>query len=328
MNGRFGLSIVVPVYNGAATVGALVDALAGLDIEGGHEIILVNDGSPDDSREVCRQLTLRRDIPVTLVDLSRNFGEHNAVMAGLAQARGDYVINMDDDLQNPPEEVVRLWQYAREHRHDVVYTFYDKKQHAAWRNLGSALANLSADLLLDKPKGLYLSSFRCMSAFLVREVIRHGGPYPYVDGLIMQVTQNIGRLAVTHLPRAVGRSNYTLRKLVRLWLSIFLNFSVAPLRMASFLGICLGILGALAFGVVAYEALVMGGTPQGWGSVMGAVLVLSGVQMLMLGIIGEYLGRLFVTTNARPQYIVRETYGPAAESAREATQPATESPRR
>jgi len=303
----------VPVYNGASTVAALVDALALLAIEGGHEIILVNDGSPDDSRTVCRQLTLRRDVAVTLVDLSRNFGEHNAVMAGLAHARGDYVISMDDDLQNPPEEVVRLYEHTRNHQYDIVYTFYDRKEHSGFRNLGSRLANLSADVLLDKPKGLYLSSFRCMSAFLAREVARHGGPYPYVDGLIMQVTQNIGQLKVKHLPRAVGRSNYTLRKLVRLWLSIFLNFSVAPLRLASVLGIGLGVLGALAFAAVVYEALVTGGTPVGWASVMGAVLLLSGVQMLMLGIIGEYLGRLFMTSNARPQYIVRATYKPAAE---------------
>jgi glycosyltransferase involved in cell wall biosynthesis len=310
---RYGLSIVVPVYNGAATIVALVDALAGLSIEGGHEIILVNDGSPDNSAEICRQLTQRTDVPVTFCDLARNFGEHNAVMAGLAQARGDYVINMDDDLQNPPEEVARLHAYARDQRLDVVYTYYDKKEHAGWRNLGSWLANRSADMLLDKPRGLYLSSFRCMSAFLVREITRHTGPYPYVDGLIMQVTQRIGSLKVKHLPRAVGRSNYTMRKLVRLWLSIFLNFSVAPLRVASVLGLGLAVLGVIAFAAVTYEALVQGGTPRGWASVMGAVLLLSGAQMLMLGIIGEYLGRLFMTTNARPQYIIRETTQPGRE---------------
>ncbi|MFT3926894.1 MAG: glycosyltransferase family 2 protein [Myxococcales bacterium] len=310
---RYGLSIVVPVYNGASTIEALVDALAGLTIEGGQEIILVNDGSPDNSAEICRKLTGRKDVPVTFCDLSRNFGEHNAVMAGLSQARGDYVINMDDDLQNPPEEVARLYDYTRQNGLDVVYTYYDKKEHAGWRNLGSWLANRSADLLLDKPRGLYLSSFRCMSAFLVKEVVRHTGPYPYVDGLIMQTTQRIGSLNVKHLPRAVGRSNYTMRKLVRLWLSIFLNFSVAPLRVASVFGLGLAVLGVLAFAAVAYEAVVQGGTPRGWASVMGAVLLLSGAQMLMLGIIGEYLGRLFMTTNARPQYIIRETVQPDAE---------------
>lgn len=313
MTEKLGLTIVIPVYNGAASIAQLVDALAGLKIEGGHEIVLVNDGSPDNSREVCLKLTERRDVPVTLVDLSRNFGEHNAVMAGLAQARGEYVISMDDDLQNPPEEVVRLYEHTRANRYDVVYTYYDKKEHAGWRNLGSRLANLSADLLLEKPRGLYLSSFRCISAFVAREVVRHAGPYPYVDGLIMQVTQNIGRLKVQHLPRATGRSNYTLRKLVRLWLSIFLNFSVAPLRLASVLGICLGFLGAVAFIFVALEAILSSNTPQGWASVMGAILVLSGVQMLMLGIIGEYLGRLFMTSNDRPQYIIRQTFRPATD---------------
>src|SRR5436853_5229045 len=130
MDRPFALSIVVAVYNGAATIDTLVDALATLKIEGGHEIVLVNDGSSDNSLEVCQALTRRRDVPVTLVNLARNFGEHNAVMAGLAHARGAYVVNMDDDLQNPPEEVSRLYDYARGGNYDVVYAIYERKEHA------------------------------------------------------------------------------------------------------------------------------------------------------------------------------------------------------
>jgi len=188
----FALSIVVPVYNGASSLPVLVDALRSLEVPGGHEIVLVSDGSPDASLQVCQELCRRTDMPLSVVNLARNFGEHNAVMAGLSQIRGAYVITMDDDLQNPPGEVLRLFQHCKENHFDVVYTYYSKKNHSLWRNLGSRFANRCADVLLDKPKGLYLSSFRCMNAFTVEAILTHTGPFPYVDGLISQVTQNIG----------------------------------------------------------------------------------------------------------------------------------------
>ncbi len=301
----FALSIVVPVYNGATSVPTLVEALARLDVPGGHEIVLVNDCSPDNSLDVCRDLCRQNAVALTVVNLARNFGEHNAVMAGLSHARGEYIINMDDDLQNPPEEVVRLWRYAKDNGYDVVYTYYADKQHAAWRNLGSRFTNWCADNLLDKPKGLYLSSFRCMSAFVARNILEHTGPFPYVDGLIMQVTQNIGRLQVQHLARAEGRSNYTIRRLVRLFMSMFLNFSVMPLRIGTLTGFVMAGLGLLVFLIILIEA-IGGRTPQGYASVMAAILLLAGVQLIMLGLVGEYLGRLFLTVNRKPQFIVRD----------------------
>ncbi|MCW0235159.1 MAG: glycosyltransferase family 2 protein [Ferrovibrio sp.] len=301
----FALSIVVPVYNGAVSVPVLVEALARLEVPGGLEIVLVNDCSPDNSLDVCRDLCRKNAVALTVVNLARNFGEHNAVMAGLSHARGAYIINMDDDLQNPPEEVVRLWRYARDNSYDVVYTYYADKQHAAWRNLGSRFTNWCADHLLDKPKGLYLSSFRCMSAFVARSILAHTGPFPYVDGLIMQVTQNIGRLEVQHLARAEGRSNYTIRRLVRLFMSMFLNFSVMPLRIGTLVGFVMAGLGLLVFLIILIEAL-SGHTPQGYASVMAAILLLAGVQLIMLGLVGEYLGRLFLTVNRKPQFVVRD----------------------
>ena len=299
------LSIVVPVYNGAQTVGTLVHALAALEIAGGHEIVLVVDGSPDDSLAVCRRLAAALAVPITVVNHSRNYGEHNAVMTGLRHARGGHIITMDDDLQNPPEEVKRLFEHTRDNGYDVVYTCYATKQHARWRNLGSAFHNRLADFLLDKPKGLYLSSFRCLSAFVAGHVVAYDGPFPYVDGLILQTTGSIGRLQVTHLPRAEGRSNYTLRRLLRLWLSMALNFSVMPLRVATLFGFVMSVLGFLGLIEVAVEAL-LGETPSGWGSTLVIVLLFSGAQLLMLGIAGEYLGRLFLTANKRPQAIVRD----------------------
>jgi glycosyltransferase involved in cell wall biosynthesis len=298
------LSIVIPVYNGAASIGELVAALEELTIAGGHEIVLVNDGSPDASLAVCRGLVERARLPITLVDLSRNYGEHNAVMAGLRHAGGAHVITMDDDLQNPPEEVARLLAFAQESGREVVYTFFDEKQHAIWRNLGSRFTNWVAGFVLDKPKGFYLSSFRCMSAFVVREVTRYEGPFPYVDGLVLQVTQDIGRLAVRHLPRAVGRSNYTLRRLLRLWLSMFVNFSVMPLRLSTLTGIALSLFGAVG-GIVTVTEAMFFDPPAGWASLMAAVLLLSGVQLLILGIVGEYLGRLYLTANRKPQSVVK-----------------------
>src|SRR5215471_2750810 len=303
------LCIVVPVYNGAATIGELVNALRALDIAGGLEIVLVVDGSPDNSLEVCKKLAVEPGAPIVLLSLSRNFGEHNAVMAGLARARGSFAITMDDDLQNPPGEVKRLYEYARDGAYDAVYTYYEEKKHAAWRNIGSRFTNWCADHLIDKPKGLYLSSFRCISAF-VRQHITAGyeGPYPYVDGLIFQVTQNVGRLQVAHLPRAEGRSNYTIARLFRLWLSMFLNFSVIPLRFATMFGIVFGALGALAAVIVVVEAISDNKPPQGWASLMVAVLVLAGVQLIVVGLIGEYLGRMFLATNRKPQYLIREVF--------------------
>src|SRR5258706_7698718 len=273
----YGLSIVVPVYNGAATVGTLVRELASLSIDGGHEIVLVVDGSPDDSLAVCRQLAAEIALPITVVSHSRNYGEHNAVMTGLRHARGAYIINMDDDLQNPPDEVKRLHEYTRDRDFDVVYTYYETKHHAGWRNLGSAFHNRIADFLLDKPKGLYLSSFRCMSAFLAHEIVAYDGPFPYIDGLILQATKSIGRLHVAHLPRAEARSNYTMRRLLRLWLNMALNFSVMPLRVSTLFGMVMSVLGFLGLISVVVEA-ILGHTPSGWGSTFVIVLLFSGAH--------------------------------------------------
>jgi undecaprenyl-phosphate 4-deoxy-4-formamido-L-arabinose transferase len=302
---RPGLSIVVPVYRGASTVARLVDALSALRPEGGIEVVLVNDGSPDNSGAVCQALLATATIPLVYVEHARNFGEHNAVMTGLRLATGRFVITMDDDLQNPPEEVTRLYDHARLGDWDVVYTRYADKQHAGWRNLGSRFANKVADWLMDKPRGLYLSSFRCMSDFVVKAVTSYSGPYPYVDGLILQVTQRIDSIEVRHLPRAEGRSNYNLRRLVRLWLNLATSFSLAPLRVAVFAGAGLALLGLVGAVMTIAEALIRRDTPSGWASTMTALLLVSGVQSMILGVMGEYVGRTFLSANGKPQGTVR-----------------------
>lgn len=266
----------------------------------------MNDGSRDRTEDVCRKLVNEAQVPIALVNHARNFGEHNAVLTGWRQARGAYIVNLDDDGQNPPAEAVRLWHHARAQGLDVVFGHYRVKQHAPWRNLGSWLTNRTTDWALDKPAGFYLSSFRCVSAFAAREVARHAGPFPYIDGLLLQVTQRIGSLDVAHDERHAGQSGYTLRRLVRLWMSAWINFSVLPLRIATLLGLVMAGAGLLGLVVVIYLRLSQQGPAFGWGSLMAALLVFSGAQLIMLGVIGEYIGRMFISINQRPQAVVRE----------------------
>jgi undecaprenyl-phosphate 4-deoxy-4-formamido-L-arabinose transferase len=300
------LSFVIPLYNSAATIGPLVREIEGLAIPGGHEIILVDDGSRDETGAVCARLVAEAKIPITWITHARNFGEHNAVLTGWRQARGAYIVNLDDDGQNPPIEAVRLWEHARRSDLDVVFGHYREKRHAVWRNVGSWLTNRMTDWALEKPPGFYLSSFRCVSALVARSAAAHHGPYPYLDGLILQVTQRIGSVEVRHAERQAGQSGYTLRRLARLWLSAWVNFSVLPLRLATLAGLTLAFAGLAAFAGVVYLHAVNRGPAFGWGSLMAALLLASGMQLVLLGLIGEYIGRMFLTVNQRPQAVVRE----------------------
>lgn len=302
---RPALSFVIPLYHSAETIGPLVREIEGLAVAGGHEVVLVNDGSRDGTAAACREILRTARVPVTYVEHARNFGEHNAVLTGYRHARGAHVVNLDDDGQNPPAEAVRLWEKARAERLDVVYGHYARKEHSLFRNLGSWFTNRVTDWVLDKPAGFYLSSFRCVSAFAARSVAAHAGPFPYIDGLLLQATQAIGSLTVEHRERQAGSSGYTLRRLLRLWLSTFVNFSVMPLRIATLLGLVMAAAGLAGLGVVFYLRLTGQGPEVGWGSLMGALLVFSGTQLVMLGLIGEYVGRMFLTVNGRPQAVVR-----------------------
>lgn len=303
------LSFVIPLYHSADTIGAVVRQIEALTIEGGHEIVLVHDGSGEPTSQVCRQLVQEARVPITLVEHARNYGEHNAVLTGWRHARGAHIVNLDDDGQHPPEEAVRLWQHARATGLDVVFGHYAEKQHSAWRNFGSWFTNRMTDWALDKPAGFYLSSFRCVSAFVAREVIAYAGPYPYIDGLLLQVTQRIGSISVRHEPRQAGESTYTFRRLVRLWLSAWINFSVLPLRAATVIGLLLSLVGFGAFlWLVWLWYNNLGPETRGFGWLMAALLIFSGAQLVMLGLIGEYIGRMFLSINQRPQAVVREVH--------------------
>jgi glycosyltransferase involved in cell wall biosynthesis len=231
------LSILVPVYHSEKTIGRLVDTIVetlGSQVNL-HEIILVNDGSTDKSHEVILEAIERHPNSIKYLQLFRNFGEHNAVMAGLNYVTGDAVAIIDDDFQNPPAEIIRLSDKLAE-GYDVVYSYYEQKKHSFFRNLGSRFNDWVATLLLSKPRNLYLSSFKVIAAPLVKIIIQYHGPYPYIDGLILRSTSNIGKALVQHSAREEGKSNYTLTKLVRLWLNMFTGFSILPLRLSSYLG--------------------------------------------------------------------------------------------
>jgi glycosyltransferase involved in cell wall biosynthesis len=305
------LSIVIPVYNGADTIRHLVKQLEEINVPGGGlDIVLVNDGSSDNSREVCEELTRTSRVPVTLVDHTRNYGEHSALLSGLRFARGDYIITMDDDLQHPPSEVLRVFQFACQQQADIVYTHSETMHYPAWRRLGSWFANRTADWFLDKPRGIHLSSFRCMKRFVAQQLTHYSGPFPYIDGRIFQITRNVACVKVQHLPRAANQSNYTVRRLMRLWLSILTNFSVMPLHLGTFLGMVMTGLGFLGIVGVLIEHLVYGAVIRGWASLMLVVLLFSGVQLIILGLVGEYLGRVYLTVNQQPQSIIRQVIPP------------------
>lgn len=301
-------TIVIPVYNSAKTIGYIIERLIKDLGPGNLQIILVNDGSSDSSHEVCHGLRLKYPGVITYISLSKNFGEHNAVMAGLNYAAGDYVVIMDDDFQNPPKEVSNLINEAYSKKYDIVYTYYKKKQHQWFRNIGSRFNNFVANFMLDKPKDLYLSSFKCLSRFAVQEIVKYKGPFPYIDGLVLRCTRNIGRIEVSHEKRQEGRSGYTLKKLVRLWLNMFVNFSVIPLRLSFFVGLFFSFLGLVSSVLVIIDKLLHPERPIGWPSMFIAIMVFSGVQFLILGLLGEYLGHLFMSHNQTPQFVVKEIY--------------------
>lgn len=303
-------SFVVPLHNTGELLRPLLGAFRAeaMTLRDSWELVLVDDGSTDGTTQAAREQLAGFPASVTLVELTRNFGEHAAVLEGWRRSRGRYVVNLDDDLQNPVPEARRLLEHLRASGADVAYSCYEEKKHAWWRNAGSRVANACATFLLGKPRDLYLSSFRAVRRELITRVEAHRSPFPHIDGLILGATNRFTRLQVAHEPRRGGRSGYTVRKLVRLAFGLLFGFSVMPLRIASVLGLLLCAAGVLLLGAVAAEVLLLEGRPAGWASLMGALAVFSGAQLLMLGLIGEYVGRAFLTVAGRPQSLVREVF--------------------
>jgi glycosyltransferase involved in cell wall biosynthesis len=302
------ISVVIPVYNGSRTIGPLVEQIEMIFATKPFEIVLVNDGSDDETEIVCAKLAKKFPQDVTFVDLSRNFGEHSALLAGLSYARGQYVAVLDDDGQNPPEEIPRMLEELKRNHYDVVYGRYVEKKHSRFRNAGSWLNDRVATVILQKPRDLYLSSFKVMSRFLVNEIIKYRGPYPYADGLIYRTTRNIGQIPVEHRANLSGASRYTFRKLVRLWLNMFLNFSVKPLRLSVYVGLVASGLSVVALVAILIDKLwITRNVTLGIPTVLASIVFFAGVELMILGLVGEYLGRLYLDQTGAPQYVVRYT---------------------
>ncbi len=301
------ISVVIPVYNSEDTIPRVVESVLG--VLDNVEIVLVNDGSADNSHEVCSDLTEKFSGKVRYYSLARNVGEHNAVMAGLNCCNGDYAVIMDDDFQNPVSEVKKLVNYALENSFDVVYTYYAEKKHHLFRNLGSKFNDKVANLMLKKPKGLYLSSFKILNRFLIDEVIKYSLPFPYIDGLILRSTANIGTLQVKHEARETGKSGYTFMKLLSLWSNMFVNFSVLPLRVTTIAGFIFSGLGFILGITAVVEKFLNPHLPAGYTLLVTAITIFSGIQLIAAGMLGEYLGRMFLSQNRTPQYTIRESFG-------------------
>ncbi len=303
------ISIVIPVYNAERTIANLVEALVTeLSTLCALEIVLVNDRSRDTSESICIALFEKYPSIIRFFSLAKNVGEHNAVMAGLNNISGDYAVIMDDDFQNPIQEVKRLIEYTIQTEYDVVYTYYEKKEHSLFRNLGSLFNDRVANIMLGKPKDLYLSSFKIIKRDLIDEIIKYDLPFPYIDGLVLRSTENIGKFKVKHDARTIGKSGYTLSKLVSLWLNMFTNFSILPLRLATFLGFIFAGLGFLLGILMIVEKLVNPNLPQGYTLLFVFIAVISGVQLISVGILGEYIGRFFLSHTKKPQYLIKKAY--------------------
>ncbi len=300
------LSIVIPVYRSASMLPRLVDRLLAVLKQTGlcHEIVFVDDGSADDSWDVLTDLQAKSPKLIVAVQLMRNFGQHNAIMCGLRHARGRLIVTMDDDLQNPPEEIPKLLKAIDAGGFDLVYGQYASKKHERWRNLGSALVNTFYRLVFHS--NITVTSFRILRRELARSVLDYDLNYTFLDGLLAWNTQRIGTVEVEHHARQAGRSGYSLSKLAVLALNLFTNFSLLPLQMVSALGFLLAMGGFVAgtYYLVAYVTQRI--SVPGYASIIVGVLVLGGAQLLALGIIGEYLGRLHLNINRKPQYRERQ----------------------
>ena len=300
------VSILIPVYNSEKTIVDLCKCL--MEMFSGYQdfqVVLVNDGSHDNSGKLCRQLCDDYPEILTYVELARNFGEHNALMAGLNHVAGDYCVIMDDDFQNPPEAVKKLTDEIRK-GYDVVYTYYEERNYPLFRRLGSYFNDRVANIVLKKPRGLYLSSFKCINRFLVNELIKYDGQDPYLDGIILRSTDRIGKVCVEQHARRAGKSGYTIRKLLSLWTSMLLNFSLIPLRVIGILGVLLSLCS------VAYSIHQRFFDPPfdpltDTELIVVLLLFLIGLVFLGIALLAEYIGRMYLFMNKQPQYVVRET---------------------
>ena len=303
-------SIVIPCYNSAHTIRKVVELTAAQMDEIGrrnYEFVLVDDHSPDNGETLAELKKLAGEYPyVKVVELARNAGQHNAVMAGLNVASGDAIIAMDDDLQTHPSQLPVLFEEF-DKGSDIVYGYYPEKKHSPFRNFGSYINYLSVRFLIGKPKEMKTSSFWIIRKFVRDYVVQYQSPYTHLQGLFLRTTRNISSVPIKHFEREHGTSNYTLQKLLRLWSNI-IGYSIVPLRLSSYLGMILSLGGFLGSLIILIKKILVPTTAMGWSSVMVAIFFFSGLILLFLGLIGEYIGRMFLGMNHQPQYVIRKIH--------------------
>ena len=309
------VSFVIPCYRSGQTLPAVIqeikETMDSMDSYG-YEIILINDCSPDDTFDVITRICREND-NITGINLARNFGQHSALMAGFHYVKGDVIVCLDDDGQTPADEVGKLLE-GIEKGADVVYARYNHKRHSAFRNFGSHINELMTRIMLGKPKELYVSSYFAARRFVVEEMIRYEYAYPYVIGLVLRSTKNIINVDVQHRDRQAGESGYTLKKLLGLWFNGFTAFSVKPLRIATVTGVVCALCG-FAYGIYTIIKKIFIKPPDlviGFSALMSVTVFMGGMLMLMMGMVGEYLGRMYISVNNSPQYVIREIVGKEA----------------
>ena len=306
------ISFVIPCYRSERTIASVVSEIidevskrSGFD----YEVVMVSDHSPDGVYSVIERLCQENPANLKGLELARNFGQHAALLAGYAHVTGDVVFSLDDDGQAPVDAIYSLVDKLQE-GHDVVVGAYPEKKGNLFRNLGTCINFWMTEWLLDKPKGLKLTSFFVMKRFVVDEILRYKGPFPYLGGLIFRVTRSVVNVVVEQRQRKEGTSGYTLAKLLGLWLNGFTAFSVKPLRLASFVGTFCAFCGFL-YGVwtIVNKLVFNPDAPMGYSSLMSVLLFIGGILMLILGLIGEYIGRIYICLNNSPQYVVSKETG-------------------
>ncbi len=302
------LSFCIPCYRSEKTIGNVINEIEQMVMskpdEYDYEVVAVVDGSPDGVFSVLKELALSNS-KIKVVNLAKNFSQANARMASLKYSTGDIVICLDDDGQCPMD---KLWDLIEplNNGKDVSVADYPKKKQSAFKNLGSKVNKLMSIALLQIPKDFTMTNFFALRRYVVNRVLEYKNPYPYFTGLLMQTTNNIATVKMEERDRASGTTGYTLKKLLSLWMNGFTNFSIKPLRIANFVGILCAIFG-FGFGASIVVKKLMGFPIQeGYSSVIASIFFIGGIIMLLLGMIGEYVGRIFMCINNTPQYVVKE----------------------
>ena len=300
------LSFVIPCYCSEKIIGIVINQIKQtVKKEHSYEIICINDDSLDDTMKVLKDMS-KKDKHIKVISFSKNYGQHSALLAGYRYATGDIIISLDDDGQTPVADCYKLIEKLSD-QYDVVYAKYPLKKHSYLRNIGTLINKKMTTYLLNFPKNMVHTSYFVAKHFVINEIIRYNNSFPYITGLVIRATDKIGNVEIEHKERVSGKSGYTLKKLFSLWLNGFTAFSVKPLRLASLLGVFFSIFGFILGIIVIIRKLIYPHIAAGYSSIMSVMLVSNGILMLILGVLGEYIGRTYICINNAPQYVIRET---------------------